>query len=159
VISWPGLRRTSSRPHTTYSRSTKRSTVGSPECGISHSGKLSSSIVGLSLRRAALPRFGTSQASSPQSPSQRGSFLLRKAHEIAIHSKPDTGDVDAVLILAATGLEAFLNEMERLADVAGVDAEGRLKSLGQILREAEEGKAQLRLKYELAYLRSRGARN
>ena len=48
-------------------------------------------------------------------------------------------------------MEAFLNELGRLADIAGVDEEGRLKALGQILREAEEGRAQLRLKYELAY--------
>ncbi len=83
--------------------------------------------------------------------SQRGAFLLRKAHEIAVDSKLDTGDVDGVLILAATGLEAFLNELERFADASGVDPKGRLKALGQILGEAEKGKAPLRLKYEIAY--------
>ncbi|TKB56994.1 MAG: hypothetical protein E8D49_15325 [Nitrospira sp.] len=83
--------------------------------------------------------------------STRGTFLLRKAHEIAIHSTIDTGDVDAVVILAATGLEAFLNELERLADMANVDPDGRLRALGQMLGEAEKGRAQLSLKYELAY--------
>ena len=83
--------------------------------------------------------------------SERGFFLLRKAHEIAADSKVDTGDVDAVLILATAGLEAFLNGLEHLADATNVDSKGRLKALGQILGKAEEGKAQPLLKYELAY--------
>ena len=57
--------------------------------------------------------------------SSRGTFLLRTAHSLAVNSTADTGDVDAVIILAATGLEAFLNELERLTDFADVDTEGR----------------------------------
>lgn len=83
--------------------------------------------------------------------SNRGAFLVRKAHEIALSAETDTGDVDAVVILTATGVEAFLNQLERLADSAGVDPEGRMKSLGQILADAERGRAQLSLKYQLAY--------
>jgi hypothetical protein len=80
----------------------------------------------------------------------RGPFLLQKARDMAATASPESGDPDAVIILATAGLEAFVNALE--GPGTSIDVHPRLIALAQVLFEAEKSRVQLTAKCELAHL-------
>ena len=88
--------------------------------------------------------------------SQRGPFLLKKAHALASIAEENSGDVDATILLAAAGVEAFLNDLKRVEQVNN-HPEPVLNALATRMAHAEAHRLSPLKKLERAYAILQGA--